>query len=103
MKKYTINLGLFDKDTKTQKFSTIDAFKVAAEIATEEVGGATITEGTGVYTHKDGTQVIEPSLVITILDFGELTDEKVRGLRNRLLLFFNQEEVLLTREEVATL
>lgn len=58
MTKTTMCIGLFDKVTKVQEINTIDAFKVAANIFAETTGGATITEGTGVYTHDDGTIII---------------------------------------------
>ena len=73
MIKTTICIGLLDKDTKRQEITTLDAFKVAANIFAETTGGATITEGTGVYTHDDGTIVIEPTLVCVI--YGANTEQ----------------------------
>lgn len=107
MKQYTIHLGLFDKDTKQQEISTIDAFKVAAKMAAEQLGGATITEGRGVYTHSNGVLVEEPSLSISILDLYAEDKEDFRlrviKFRDTLRFYFNQEEVLLIENSIKNL
>ena len=60
--KYTLYIGLNDKDTKRQEISTIEAYKLVAREACRLVDGATIFEATGYYRHEDGTIVIEQSL-----------------------------------------
>lgn len=50
MKKYTICVGLFDKDSKRQEVNTLDAYKIACNLFARHTGGATITEGRGIYT-----------------------------------------------------
>ena len=92
MIKTTICIGLLDKDTKRQEITTLDAFKVAANIFAETTGGATITEGTGVYTHDDGTIVIEPTLVCVI--YGANT-EQVERAANMAKVALNQEAVTI--------
>ena len=96
MKKTIICVGLLDKDSKAQEISTIDAFKVAANIFAETTGGATITEGTGVYTHDDGTIVIEPTLVCAIYGADDATAEKAASL---LKIALNQEAVTIETTE----
>ena len=92
MIKTTICIGLLDKDTKRQEITTLDAFKVAANIFAETTGGATITEGTGVYTHDDGTIVIEPTLVCVI--YGANTEQVERAV-SMAKVALNQEAVTI--------
>lgn len=49
--KFNLYIGLNDKDTK------------------QIVGDCTITEGKGVYTHTDGTRVLETTPLVQIIDF----------------------------------
>lgn len=92
MTKTTIYVGLLDKDTKHQEITTIDAFKIAANIFANTTGGATITEGTGVYTHDDGTVVIEPTLVCVIYGSEE---SKIVEACEAIKVALNQESVVM--------
>ena len=96
MVKTTICIGLLDKDTKQQEINTLDAFKVAANIFAETTGGATITQGTGVYTHDDGSVVIEPTLVCTIYGADVANIEKACKMAKVAL---NQEAVTIETVE----
>lgn len=62
MTKYTLYIGLNDKDTKRQEVQTLEAFKVSANIFKALTGGATISEAQGIYTHDNGDIVIEKTL-----------------------------------------
>lgn len=97
MKKYTICVGLFDKDSKRQEISTIDAFKIASNLFIRHTGGATITEGCGIYTHDDGTIVMEPSLVCMV--YGA-TLEQIKTVASALKDALNQESVAIETAEV---
>lgn len=96
MKKFIMCVGLLDKDTKAQEVNTLDAFKVASNIFAQTTGGATITEGRGVYTHEDGTVIIEPTLVCTIYG-GEMRDIKVAA--DAIKVALNQESVAIEETE----
>jgi hypothetical protein len=97
MTKHTLYIGLYDKDSKRQEITTIDAFKVVANIFKDTTGGATITEAVGVYTHDNGDVVIEPSLRCEI--FGaEL--ESVYAAVKQIKVALNQESVALEECEV---
>lgn len=50
MEKWTLYLGLNDKDTKVQKIATVEAYKVAMNILSQFVEGATIFEANGIYS-----------------------------------------------------
>lgn len=96
MKKFTICVGLLDKDTKVQEINTLDAFKVASNIFAETTGGATITEGRGVYTHNDGTVIIEVTLVCVV--YGATMDE-IKRAADMLKTTLNQESVAIEETE----
>lgn len=94
MTKFILFLGLFDKDSKVQEISTLNAFKIASNLVTDIVGYGTITEAMGIYTHDDGTIVNEPTLRIEITG-SEL--EKIKRLAIVLKQAFNQESVALEK------
>ena len=62
MKKFTLYVGLNDKDTKTQKISALDAYKMVENVITKKTDGYTISEAQGYYKHEDGTITIENTL-----------------------------------------
>ena len=96
--KITMFIGLNDKDTKIQEINTLDAYKIVARAIGVD---STITEARGVYTHRDGTVVLETSLVIEILDFDNTYDkiwvkDKVKQIKTLL----NQESVAIQHEQI---
>jgi len=97
MMKVTMFVGLNDQVTHNQEISTIDAFKVVSNIFRETTGGATITEGTGVYTHEDGSLVVEKSLICLIYG-AEM--EKVIDAADQIKIALNQESVIIETCEV---
>ena len=97
MKKFTLYIGLHDQKTKQQEITTIDAFKVVANIFQNTTGGATITEAMGVYTYNDGTIAIEPSLRCEI--FGA-DIEQVYTAISQIKAALNQEKIALEETEV---
>ena len=97
MTKHTLYIGLHDKDSKRQEITTIDAFKVVANIFQSTTGGATITEAMGVYTYNDGTIAIEPSLRCEI--FGA-DAEQVYAAISQIKVALNQEKIAPEETEV---
>ena len=92
MKKIIIYAGLNDKVTKKQEISTLDAYKVATNIFAARVGGATISEAVGVYTHQDGEIVTEKTLRCEICsDDLEAVPRAALELKNAL----NQESIMI--------
>lgn len=92
MKKFTLYLGLNDKDTKLQKISTIEAYKICNNILLNYTEGATIFEANGIYKHNNGEIVIEKTLRIELL----FIDEKiVTAIVNDLKKAFNQESIIV--------
>ena len=97
MTKYTIYMGLFDKDSKRQEFDTITAYKMVQQRATQLFDGATISEAKGIYKHDNGEVVVEPTIRIELM-FTDL--ETVKTFCDNLKGMFNQESVVLQVEEV---
>ena len=100
MKKYTLYLGLNDKDTKTQLISTLESYKMVANILKSlNYDGATIFEAVGLYKHEDGTFVTESTLRIEILDFNK---QGVNQLVETLKSIFNQESIAVQQETITS-
>lgn len=98
IKKFTLFLGLCDKDSKLQEISTIEAYKMVNNLLfCAGFDGGTIFEATGFYKHDDGSVVIEPSFKIEILDFGKIG---IRPLVDELKRVFNQESIAVQEEDV---
>lgn len=97
MKKFTLYLGLNDKDSKQQQISTLEAYKVVSNILANDFGGGTIFEAQGIYKHEDGTVVVETTLRIEIL-FAELP--AIKNLVTTLKKVFNQESIAVQEEVI---
>jgi hypothetical protein len=97
MKKYTLYLGLNDKDSKIQKIDTIEAYKIVSNILIKYTEGATIYSAQGIYKHENGEFVIEQTLRIELLFVEKNT---VLELINILKHVFNQETIALQSENI---
>ena len=89
---FEVTVGLFDQKSKKQEISTTDALQTITRYVIDHCGGGTITTGNGVYTHEDGTVVVEPSIIIKIV--GVKFDD-VGNLVEDIKIFLNQESVLV--------
>ena len=98
MTRYTLTIGLFDKDTKKQKISSDMALKIVSDLVVQTVGYGTIYNGNGIYTHINGSIVVEPSLVYFV-DGEKEEESKVKTLAWQIKKALNQESVML--EETA--
>lgn len=99
MKKFTLYLGLNDKDTKRQQIATLEAYKIVSNLLASDFGGGTIYEARGVYRHDDGAVITETTLRIEIL-FAERPE--VLDLIRTLKKLFNQESVALQEETITS-
>lgn len=98
--RYTISVGLNDKDT-LRPVSTYDTASIELAGRLAQLGvGATITKGTGVYKHERGDVVIEETVVISIVDFdgtaGAMLNKFIDGVKRD----YNQESVALVTDKV---
>ena len=99
MKRFTLYMGLNDKDTKTQMISIIEAYKIVSNILASDFGGGTTNEAKGIYKHDDGTIVFENTLRIEIL-FAERP--QIKSLVELLKKLFNQESIAVQEEEITS-
>ena len=97
MEKFTLYLGLNDKDTKKQEINTIEAYKIVNNVVNNYCDGATIYECQGIYKHDNGTIVFEKTLKIELMFVDRLT---VVSLVKDLNEIFNQESIVLQKEIV---
>lgn len=97
MNKYTLSIGLNDKDTKKQRISTIEAYKIIENVIVEELGGGSIFEGRGIYKHENGDVVIENTLSVELFECEKTTVLNVIEVLKKAL---NQESIILTSEVV---
>lgn len=95
--KFTLYMGLNDKDSKRQEISTLEAYKVTTNMLAATFGGGTIFDAEGIYKHDDDTVVIEKTLRIEIL-FAELP--AVRAFVAELKKVFNQESIAVQHEQI---
>ena len=99
MEKFTLYLGLNDKDTKTQQIGTVEAYKVVSNLIARDFDGGTIYEARGIYRHDSGEVVEETTLRIELLF---TTLEKVKNLVGILKKAFNQESIAVQRETITS-
>lgn len=97
--KTILYLGLNDKDTKTQKIDILEAYKITQNIILRYTGGATIFSADGIYTHEDGTVVIEKTLRIELFD---VAPDRVAAVVDDLKKAFNQESIIVSQEVTET-
>ena len=97
MKKYTLYVGLNDKDKKVQLISTIEAYKICNNVLLQYTDGATVFEASGIYKHEDGTFTIEKTLRIELL-FTD--DDTVNKIVKDLKTAFNQESIAVQKQAI---
>lgn len=100
MKRFTLYLGLNDKDTKIQRVETVEAYKIVENLCASMFDGATIFNAAGVYKHENGDVVIENTLRIEILQFDKDLMQAMREFVDTLKRVFNQESVAVSIQEI---
>ena len=97
MDKYTLYLGLNDKDKKQQLIGTLEAYKICNNILLHYTDGATIFEANGIYKHEDGDYTIEKTLRIELLFIDtEVLDKIIADLKRT----FNQEAIAVQKQKI---
>ena len=95
--KYTMYIGLNDKETYEQIVSIEEAEQIVTEIALEYVGGFTLTQGKGAYKDEDDVITYENSLIIAFTDASE---EDMKAIMDDILVSLNQNAVLIETQSV---
>lgn len=99
--KFTLYVGLNDKNTRVQEFSIEEAKNIISkEFAENEIEGATFLGAEGIYTYKsDNTTEKENSFKIEILFASKKQIENaVAGIKTKL----NQESVAVVEEKIVS-
>ena len=89
LKKYTLLIGLNDKDTKKQVVS----MKQAKKIVIDTCGDCTISRANGHYTHEDGSKINENTLRVELLF---KASNEVISMCQKLKKELNQESIALS-------
>ena len=97
MEKFTLYLGLNDKDRKQQLISTLEAYKIANNILLHYTDGATVFEANGIYKHDSGEYTIEKTLRIELLF---INTDVVNKIVNDLKKAFNQETIAVQKQKI---
>lgn len=95
--KFTLFVGLNDKDSKQQEINTVDAYKIVSNMITTRFDGGTISEATGIYKHDNGTFVTETTLRIELL---YTETEQVKPFVAELKKVLNQETIAVQKEVI---
>lgn len=94
-KKYELFIGLKDKNTYEEVFTTEEFEKILSAYCSEKKTGFSMVTQLGGYSHNKG-YVTETSLRITL--FG-LEEEKVRELGQTLKEIVNTDTIMITSED----
>ena len=100
MTRYTLTIGLFDKDTKKQKISSDMAIKIVSDLVTQTIGYGTIYNGNGIYTHINGQIVVEPSIIYFVDGEEEEEESKIKTLAWMIKKALNQESIMMEKQYV---
>lgn len=95
--KYTMYIGLSDKDAYTQLIPYEEAEKKVSGIALKYVDGFTQLAAKGAYKDEKGVVTHENSLV---LEISHATDEQIKAIMNEVLKELNQNSILIEKEYV---
>ncbi len=100
--KYTLYLGLNDKDTNTQTFSIDEAHTALLKIVRKYTGGATLHDALynakGYWYDEEAKKTYtENTIVCVLLD---IEPEAVKSIMDEALKTFNQSSILLETSEV---
>lgn len=96
-KRYTISVGLNDKDEKIQKVKTEKIIRLVTNCCKGYSMAFSSYLQDGGYIHDNGEYVLEKSVCIVFIDPDE---GMVEEIGKDLCAFLNQESVLVTIDEV---
>jgi PII-like signaling protein len=101
MKKYTLNIGLNDKDSKTQEINDIESCSRIIESLNESlIDGYTIYNANGFYTYENGAQVNEKTIIVEIVNEKK---EKILKACNSIKRKLNQESILIQEYNIESM
>ena len=92
-----IYVGLNDSDTRSQKHETAKYISVLKNVCINYSVPFSFSLAQGGYMHEDGEYTQEVTLVVSFIDIPE---ETVNEIAKDLCVFFRQESVLITEDNV---
>lgn len=92
-----IYVGLNDAQTKEQRFETEKYLSILKQVCFSYHVAFSVHTQQGGYFHEDGQYTQENSLVLSLIDAPE---ETVAEIAQDLCVFFRQESVLITQNEI---
>lgn len=95
--KYTLYVGLNDKDSKVQEIELVEAYKICTKTVQRYASGCTIFDAKGFYTHENGEAVTENTFRIEVMFIG---DKEAHAIVNELKISLNQEAIAVTKEPI---
>ena len=96
--KTTLYIGLNDKDSRVQLIDTVEAVKIVTSLLRGvNIDGATVYNATGIYTHNDGSIVIENTLRVELFEASEA--DVLKGVE-LIKVALNQESIIVSNEIV---
>lgn len=101
MKKFTLFIGLNDKDTFKQEISTKKAISLIVDtVISNHLSGCTVQQSIGYYLHNNSTNlVIEKS--INLIIYTNKTSQ-IKTLINQLKVLLNQESIIYQVENTTS-
>jgi Protein of unknown function (DUF3574). len=98
--KWTVYVGLNDKDEARPLFSSEEAKSKLNAVAAKHVRGFTVREAEGFWLSDTGQQFSEKTL---IYDFLETTEQQLAAVIEEMKTSMNQESVLVERNETLSI
>lgn len=95
-RKFTLYVGLNDKDVYDQLIPTEEAFNLLNVVAMKHVDGFTVRSARGFWKDEKGAPSSENTLVY---DFVDATDEQITAIVTDMLAAMNQSAILVERTE----
>ena len=96
-RRYTISVGMNDKDSHEQRFDSEKIVKLAHNCCRAYGCAYSTSLIDGGYIHENGDYVVEKSIAITLIDPEEAVVEE---LAKDLCAFLHQESVMISVDEV---
>ncbi len=97
MKEMKIYVGLNDSETMKQEYETERYIKVLEQVCKNYHVAFSFNLAKGGYFHEDGRYTQETSLILSLIDPEE---HAVNEIARDLCVFFHQESVLITEDNV---
>jgi len=95
--KYTLFIGLNDKDTYEQEIPSEEAERIMTDIALKYVDGFTVHSARGTYKDEKGVITNENSLVVEVSNASE---QQIKDIMDEILEELNQNSILLEKQRI---